>query len=100
MGLIMLSLLKLAFAVFLMHSLFQDLDVNFGRVDKEDFGILCLFVLLKLVLFRLVIQTVLYMECKSYHHKSIDKSDLSGHQQVYHLRENLVSLIEGQGCPA
>ena len=39
MGLIMLSLLKLAFAVFLMHSSFQELDVDFGRVDKEDFGI-------------------------------------------------------------
>ncbi|WVZ14091.1 hypothetical protein V8G54_011657 [Vigna mungo] len=39
---------------------------------------------LLLYLFQLVIQTVLYFVCKSYHHQNIDKSSLSDHLEVYH----------------
>ncbi|KAJ4783177.1 polyadenylate-binding protein 1-B-binding protein [Rhynchospora pubera] len=35
------------------------------------------------VLFALVVQTVVYFVCKSYHHESIDKSNLSDHLEVY-----------------
>ncbi|KAA8538335.1 hypothetical protein F0562_027842 [Nyssa sinensis] len=50
-------------------------------------GILCLLLLFKLFLFGLVIQTVLYFVCKSYHHENIDKSTLSDHLEVYLLGE-------------
>lgn len=39
--------------------------------------------LFKLILFGLVIQTVIYFVCKSYHHENIDKSSLSDHLEVY-----------------
>ncbi|KAF3439395.1 hypothetical protein FNV43_RR17672 [Rhamnella rubrinervis] len=41
----------------------------------------------QLFLFGLVIQTVLYFVCKSYHHENIDKSALSDHLEVYLLGE-------------
>jgi hypothetical protein len=46
-------------------------------------GLLCLLLLFKVILFGLVIQTVLYFVCKSYHHENIDKSSLSDHLEVY-----------------
>lgn len=36
-----------------------------------------------LTLFGLVIQTVIYFVCKSYHHENIDKSSLADHLEVY-----------------
>ncbi|KAJ6366287.1 hypothetical protein OIU77_002799 [Salix suchowensis] len=59
-------------------------------------GLLCLLLLFKVILFGLVIQTVLYFVCKSYHHENIDKSSLSDHLEVY-LGEYVPSQI--QGCP-
>ncbi|KAF9678962.1 hypothetical protein SADUNF_Sadunf07G0090800 [Salix dunnii] len=46
-------------------------------------GIFCFLLLCKVMLFVLVIQTVLYFVCKSYHHESISKSSLSDHLEVY-----------------
>ncbi|CAK7354874.1 unnamed protein product [Dovyalis caffra] len=46
-------------------------------------GILCFLLLFKVILFGLVIQTVFYFVCKSYHHENIDKSSLADHLEVY-----------------
>jgi hypothetical protein len=46
-------------------------------------GIVCFFLLCFFLLFDLVIQTVLYFVCKSYHHENINKSSLSDHLEVY-----------------
>ncbi|KAL5752159.1 hypothetical protein ACOSP7_022337 [Xanthoceras sorbifolium] len=46
-------------------------------------GIGCVVLLLLVILFGLVVQTVIYFICKSYHHESIDKSSLSDHLEVY-----------------
>ncbi|KAH0976658.1 hypothetical protein GBA52_026377 [Prunus armeniaca] len=65
---------------------FQKLVVrgySFGVVDRVAYGLICLLLLFKLILFWLVIQTVLYFVCKSYHHENIDKSALSDHLEVY-----------------
>ncbi|CAN6543514.1 unnamed protein product [Malus baccata var. baccata] len=56
---------------------------SFGLVDRVAYGVICLLLLFKLILFGLVIQTVLYFVCKSYHHENIDKSLLSDHLEVY-----------------
>lgn len=61
--------------------------VSFGVVGKAGFAILCFLLQVKLFLFGLVIQTVLYFVCKSYHHENIDKSALSDHLEVYLLGE-------------
>ncbi|XP_010041974.2 uncharacterized protein LOC104430968 [Eucalyptus grandis] len=42
-------------------------------------GLVCLLLLSMLVLFDLVVQTVIYFVCKSYHHENIDSSFLSDH---------------------
>ncbi|CAI9778050.1 unnamed protein product [Fraxinus pennsylvanica] len=54
-----------------------------GVLKKIGFGVLCLGLLLNLILFGLIIQTVIYFVCKSYHHENIDKSALSDHLEVY-----------------
>jgi hypothetical protein len=46
-------------------------------------GILCFLFLFKVILFGLVVQTVIYFVCKSYHHENIDKSSLADHLEVY-----------------
>lgn len=46
-------------------------------------GILCLFLLCTVFLFGLVVQTVIYFVCKSFHHENIDKSSLADHLEVY-----------------
>ncbi|XP_057430922.1 uncharacterized protein LOC130723802 [Lotus japonicus] len=45
-------------------------------------GVLCVLVLSHLILLMLVIQTVLYYVCKSYHHEIIDMSTLPEHLEV------------------
>ncbi|KAK7351066.1 hypothetical protein VNO77_10224 [Canavalia gladiata] len=55
-----------------------------GSVDRTIYGMLCLVLFSQLYLFQLVIQTVLYFVCTSYHHQNIDKSALSDHLEVYH----------------
>ncbi|KAI6691863.1 hypothetical protein NL676_019573 [Syzygium grande] len=46
-------------------------------------AILCFLLLFKLILFGLVVQTVIYFVCKSYHHENINKSVLADHLEVY-----------------
>ncbi|KAK3122513.1 hypothetical protein QOZ80_8AG0614640 [Eleusine coracana subsp. coracana] len=46
-------------------------------------GIIMLLALCAVVMLALVTQTVLYLVCKSYHHESIDKSNISDHLEVY-----------------
>jgi len=50
-------------------------------------GAACLVLLSMLILFGLVVQTIIYFVCKSYHHQSIDKSALSNHLEVIYLGE-------------
>lgn len=50
---------------------------------RVAFGVLCFVLLLILFLFGLVIQTILYLVCKSYHNENIDKEDLSNHLESY-----------------
>ncbi|KAI3820399.1 hypothetical protein L1987_07945 [Smallanthus sonchifolius] len=50
---------------------------------RVGLGVLCFILLLTLFLFGLVIQTILYLVCKSYHHENIDKGDLSNHLESY-----------------
>ncbi|XP_061971032.1 uncharacterized protein LOC133693759 [Populus nigra] len=69
-----------------LHILFENKVVHgssLGILNRASFGILSLLVLLVLYLFGLVIQTVIYFVCKSYHHENIDKSALSDHLEVY-----------------
>lgn len=44
---------------------------------------LCLLLLSMVILIGLVIQTVFYFVCKSYHHENIDKSSLANHLEEY-----------------
>ncbi|XP_039158218.1 uncharacterized protein LOC120288350 [Eucalyptus grandis] len=68
----------------LVQALFESLVV----LDSVPFGIrigaglICLLLLSMLVLFDLVVQTVIYFVCKSYHHENIDSSCLSDHLEV------------------
>jgi hypothetical protein len=67
--------------------LFENLVVlNMGRRNMGisiPIGILCLFLVCTVFLFGLVVQTVIYFVCKSYHHENIDKSSLADHLEVY-----------------
>ncbi|KAL0369300.1 UNVERIFIED_CONTAM: hypothetical protein Scaly_1148900 [Sesamum calycinum] len=54
-----------------------------GALPILGLGAVCLLLLSKLILFGLVVQTVIYFVCKSYHHENIDKSALSDHLEVY-----------------
>lgn len=76
---------KLNFCLFLIQFFFQKFVVHgeLGGFSRVVFGILCFLLLFKLFLFGLVIQTVIYFVCKSYHHENIDKSSLSDHLEVY-----------------
>lgn len=76
---------KLNLSLVVIQIAFQLLVVH-GRsrmVNRVAYGILCLLLLFKLILFGLVVQTVIYFVCKSYHHENIDKSSLSDHLEVY-----------------
>lgn len=47
------------------------------------YAMLCLSLLSLLILLGLIIQTIIYFVCKSYHHENIDKSLLADHLEVY-----------------
>ncbi|XP_056159069.1 uncharacterized protein LOC115682448 [Syzygium oleosum] len=49
---------------------------------KIGVGLICLLLLSMVVLFDLVVQTVIYFVCKSYHHENIDNSSLPDHLEV------------------
>ncbi|PPD88605.1 hypothetical protein GOBAR_DD14444 [Gossypium barbadense] len=88
--------LGLAIAVFfilqpamgLNHMAFKRLVVegtDMGMANRVVYAIICFLLLSTGILFQLVIQTVVYFVCKSYHHENIDKSALSDHLEVYML---------------
>ncbi|XP_073020918.1 uncharacterized protein [Primulina eburnea] len=54
-----------------------------GTMRIIGYGALCLLLLFNLILFGLVLQTIVYFVCKSYHHENIDKSALSDHLEAY-----------------
>jgi hypothetical protein len=87
MGLSIFIFLVLNVSFVLIRLVFKVVVVNgtwcFGVVDRTAYGILSLLLLSLLFLFGLVLQTVLYLVCKSYHHENIDKSALADHLEVY-----------------
>ncbi|KAL3504263.1 hypothetical protein ACH5RR_034104 [Cinchona calisaya] len=54
-----------------------------GFVFRIGVGFVCLALLSLLILFGLIIQTIIYFICKSFHHENIDKSSLADHLEVY-----------------
>lgn len=85
-----LFFLKLHFSLWVVNVIFKKFVENggwhgshVGTLGRVGFGLLCLVVLFKLIVFGLVTQTVIYFVCKSYHHENIDKSALSDHLEVY-----------------
>ncbi|XVF37068.1 hypothetical protein REPUB_Repub19eG0113600 [Reevesia pubescens] len=78
--------LKLNITLWIIQFAFQRLVVHgstLGMANRVIYAIICFLLLSKLILFGLVIQTVIYFVCKSYHHENIDKSALSDHLEVY-----------------
>ncbi|XP_040997130.1 uncharacterized protein LOC121243129 [Juglans microcarpa x Juglans regia] len=67
---------------------FQMLFVSSGSLmgvaSRFTYGIICLVLLFMLLLFGLVLLTVIYFVCKSYHQENIDKSALSDHLASYY----------------
>ncbi|XP_058189428.1 uncharacterized protein LOC131307017 [Rhododendron vialii] len=75
-------LLKLEAAIFGIRKLFKSQVVHtgtFGIAGRFTFGFLCLLMIFSVFLFGLVIETVIYFVCKSYHNKNINKLSLSDH---------------------
>ncbi|KAI3903654.1 hypothetical protein MKW98_032308 [Papaver atlanticum] len=75
--------LQISFMVVL--STFEIL-VTHGRIGvmgKVSLGIFCFLLLSFFIHFALVIQTVVYFVCKSYHQEHIDKSCLAEHLEAY-----------------
>ncbi|OIV89538.1 hypothetical protein TanjilG_19917 [Lupinus angustifolius] len=86
MGLSILIFLKLSVSFISIQFLFNKFVVlgwSLGSLDRTAYGVLCFLLLSLFFLFGLVLQTVFYFVCKSYHHENIDKSDLSDHLEVY-----------------
>lgn len=54
-----------------------------GAGSRLLLGLLMLAALCCVVMFALVTQTVVYLVCKSYHHESLDKANISDHLEVY-----------------
>ncbi|XP_074306395.1 uncharacterized protein LOC141641641 [Silene latifolia] len=79
----------ISFAIFLVFFLcFLGIEHTFERaevINKASIGIgvLCLVGLTLFFLFGLIIQTIFYFVCKSYHHQNIDKSSLADHLETY-----------------
>ena len=78
--------LKLNISLFVIKVVFERLVVHgqsLGMASRVGYAILCFLLLFKLFIFGLVLQTIIYFVCKSYHHENIDKSALSDHLEVY-----------------
>ncbi|KAI3903650.1 hypothetical protein MKW98_032304 [Papaver atlanticum] len=60
-----------------------------GVMGKIILGIFCLMLLSILIYFALVIQTVVYLVSKSYHHENMDKSCLNEHLEAYNLGDHV-----------
>ncbi|KAF8018984.1 hypothetical protein BT93_H3765 [Corymbia citriodora subsp. variegata] len=69
------------------QTVFNNLAANGSGSGFARLGvaILCFLLLFKWILFSLVVQTVIYFLCKSYHHENIDKLALADHLEVYLL---------------
>ncbi|KAF8377096.1 hypothetical protein HHK36_030469 [Tetracentron sinense] len=86
MGVAIFIFLKLNIAFTIIQVTFERLVVHgesLGMGNRVGYGILFFLLLLILILFGLVVQTVIYFVCKSYHHENIDKSSLADHLEVY-----------------
>lgn len=59
-------------------SVTESVKVNVGT------GAVCVVVMMQLILLGLVVQTVVYFVCKSYHRENIDKCALSDHLELYY----------------
>ncbi|PIA39322.1 hypothetical protein AQUCO_02600046v1 [Aquilegia coerulea] len=73
-----------------------DLILNFGSlgiVSKVGYGAICLLLTLVLILLGLVIQTIVYFVCKSFHGETIDKSYLANHLEAF-MPGNVPALAE------
>ncbi|XP_077224921.1 uncharacterized protein LOC143858166 [Tasmannia lanceolata] len=69
--------INIGFAKFVVHG------PLLGLVARAAYAIIFFVLLSVLILLGLVIQTIVYFMCKSYHHESIDKSCLADHLEVY-----------------
>ncbi|XP_040997117.1 uncharacterized protein LOC121243126 [Juglans microcarpa x Juglans regia] len=79
---------------FAIQTSFQMLVVRGGSLGvarRFAFGIICLVLLFMSLLLGLVVRTVIYFVCKSYHHEKIDKSAISGHLAGYYIGEYVPS---------
>ncbi|MFQ6639856.1 hypothetical protein Gotur_015616 [Gossypium turneri] len=56
---------------------------SMAMANRFVYAIICLLLLSTMSLFRLVIETVIFFVCKSYHRENIDKTVLSDHLEVY-----------------
>ncbi|XP_043714466.1 uncharacterized protein LOC122662819 [Telopea speciosissima] len=77
---------KLMIVFILIEFAFEKMVVHgekLGIWSRVFSGIVCFLLLMQLFLFGLVVQSVFYFVCKSYHHESIDKSLLADHLEVY-----------------
>ncbi|PIA28524.1 hypothetical protein AQUCO_06900059v1 [Aquilegia coerulea] len=86
MGLASTIYISIQFCIILIQVIFEELIVvgdSLTMTTRVGWGIVCFFLLSKLILLDLVVQTIVYYICKSFHHESIDKSCLSGHLEVY-----------------
>lgn len=83
-----LMLLLINISLVIIQQAFLKLVVHgvwFGMIGRGILGIVCLFLLLNVFLWQLVLETVLYFVCKEHHQENIDKAALSNHLQVYLL---------------
>ncbi|XP_039158211.1 uncharacterized protein LOC104420150 [Eucalyptus grandis] len=77
------------FGVLVCSVLVQALFGSLVALDAVPLGVkigielICMMLLSMLVLFNLIVQTMIYFVCKSYHHENIDSSCLSDHPKVY-----------------
>ncbi|RZC67519.1 hypothetical protein C5167_011211 [Papaver somniferum] len=58
---------------------------SLAMVVRVVLGICCLLLLVILIHFGLVTQTIVYFVCKSYHKENINKSNLGDHLDDYHI---------------
>ncbi|KAL5714603.1 hypothetical protein ACHQM5_016541 [Ranunculus cassubicifolius] len=86
MGLASAIYVSVQLSVFVIQGTFEDLVVHgssLGTGFRTSYGLFCFFWLVMSILIGLVVQTIVYFICKSYHHESIDKSSLADHLEVY-----------------
>ncbi|KAF8026521.1 hypothetical protein BT93_F3110 [Corymbia citriodora subsp. variegata] len=77
---LLLVLIQLGFQNLVVH---RNNTISTGITSRIAFGVLCCSLLCALILSELVVQTVVYFVCKSYHHENVDKSALSDHLEGY-----------------